>query len=187
MKFTSKLILGLILVAFGLGLLHFALSKSQEANLAASPDAYRNDLGVSFTVPEGLYLQEVSRPGEVPPLSVVLVEDTRGNRDVLDGKSETAREGPPSITVDVYENPEGLPAQDWLQRDTNWTVANSSSTAVAVAGVEGVTFSWSGLYEGKSVVLATDSRAYVIAVSWLPPDDHLVEHFEEVLDSIAVE
>ncbi len=189
MKTTSKILLGLIVTVIGLGLLHLGLSRTRPEPDAGVPTGYRSELGgIAFATPEeGLYMKEIEREGTVNPLSIVLVENTPENVALLDGEGAEGREGPTSITVDVYENPDELPAEDWVQRDTNWTVANTSSTATTVSGQRGVTFSWSGLYEGKTVVVTKGTRAYVFAVTWMEAADRLLGDFDAILSSVSFE
>ena len=140
---------------------------------------------ISFTYPSDLYLKEVSRVGESPELSVVLVEDTKENRDVIEGRADTPREGPISITVEIYENDDDLEAREWMTQSTNWTIANSSATPATVGGEEGVMYTWSGLYEGKSIVISKNSKVYVFTVTWMTEEDELLKDFNEIINSVS--
>lgn len=149
--------------------------------------AYSNEeYGISFSYPSDLYLFERSDGGtpERPQLSLFLVEDTEENRAVLEGRTTEPREGPIGITVDVYQNPEKLSAEEWLQNDTTWTVANSTAEPITVAGREGVTFTWSGLYEGKTVVVTEGDKMYVFASTWMSEGDWTRNQFGKILDSL---
>jgi len=142
--------------------------------------------GISFHYSPSLYLKEVETPSSRPLLSVVLVEDTIENRDVLEGRSTIAREGPVSITIEVYPNPDELPAEDWVRSDTNWTVRTSEVAPIGRGQITGVTYSWSGLYEGKSVIVTEGSRAYVFSVTWLTPEDVVLAEFDRLLASVVL-
>ena len=155
----------------------------------ASMLPYANEeYGISFEYPSNLFLFERTDVGtpENPQLAVVLVEDTQENRDVLEGRATEAREGANGITVEAYQNPNSLSASDWVQNSTNWTVATSEATSVTVAGHEGVTYTWSGLYEGKSVVLTNADKAYVLSVSWMTPEDQIIRDFDMVLNTLSI-
>jgi hypothetical protein len=142
--------------------------------------------GLSFAYPLGYYLKEREAPEERPQLSLVMVEDTQENRDVIEGRATEAREEPTAITVDVYPNPDRLPAEDWVRADTNWTVRTSEAAPIGRGSVTGVTYSWSGLYEGKSVVISEGMRTYVFSVTWLTPEDAILASFDQVLASVEV-
>lgn len=150
---------------------------------------YKNEaFGLSFEYPSTLYMLERSDVGtpEAPQLALFLAENTEENRDVLEGKSTEPREGPTGIAVTVFPNKENLSASDWVKNDTNWTVANSGATPVVVNGNEGVSYTWSGLYEGRTVVLTKGDKAYVFSVTWLTPEDQIIKDFEMVLNSTVI-
>ena len=137
---------------------------------------------ISFQYPSSLYVREVEAgTPDNPQHAIVLVKDTEENRALLDGTSETATEGPTAITIDIYENEDGLSVRDWVQESTNWTVANSGANDAEVAGKQGISYGWSGLYEGTSYVIPYNDRMYVFSVSWLSPDDQIVRDFNMVL------
>ncbi len=155
----------------------------------ASMVPYENaSYDLSFQYPSNLYLHERTDAGtpERPQLSLFLVADTHENRDLLSGKITEPREGPTGITVDVYQNPEELSASDWLKNDTTWTVANSTAAPITVGAHEGVSFTWSGLYEGKNVLLTQGDKAYVFTVTWMTPDDQIIRDFDMVLNSLSI-
>lgn len=143
---------------------------------------------LSFQHPSNLYAFERTDAGtpERPQLSLFLVEDTKENRDVLEGRTTEPREGPTGITIDVYPNPEELSSDAWVTQDTNWVVANSSMEPVTVAGIEGVSYTWSGLYEGKTVVATKGTKAYVFSVTWMTPEDQILKDFDTVLNSLSL-
>lgn len=157
--------------------------------LKASMVPYANeDYNLSFQYPSNLYLYERSGAGapERPQIALFLVENTQENRDLLEGKATEPREAPTGITVDVYQNPNQLSASDWVQNDTNWTVATSSAEPITIGDRTGVTYTWSGLYEGKTVVFTEGDKAYVFSVTSLTADDQILRDFEMVLNSFSI-
>lgn len=191
MNKITKVILALIALAAVLALVHLAIKAPAVAPQEVpqiSENVYVNDAyGLTFTTPDGLYLKERDAGTvERPQLSISLVEDTQDNRDLLDGKVAEPREGPPAIAIDVYQNPDNLSTSEWVQQDTNWTVANSSSTSASVAGFDGVSFTWSGLYEGRTVVVTRGGFAYVFNVTWSGPEDRLIADFDSILNSVTL-
>lgn len=162
-----------------------AFTPSQEQNV--SFETYLNSAyGIAFQYPSNLYLsaRESGTP-ERPQLGIVLVEDTETNREYIAGTAATVGEGPTAITVDVYPNPENLTAKDWAAKETTWSVANAEAVPVNVNGAEGVVYTWSGLYEGRTVILTKESKAYVFSVTWLTPEDQLLKDFDMVLTSFT--
>lgn len=154
----------------------------------ADVTAYTNEeFNIAFTYPSTLFLSERDAGTTArSQLALFLTEDTEENRDVIEGRNTVPREGPTGITVDVYQNPEQLSSRAWVQTDTNWTIANGGATDVTVAGNEGVTFTWSGLYEGRTVVVTKGDKAYVFSVTWMTPEDQILRDFDTVLNSVQL-
>lgn len=154
----------------------------------ADVTAYTNEeFNIAFTYPSTLFLSERDAGTSArPQLALFLTEDTEENRDVIEGRNTVPREGPTGITVDVYQNPEQLSSSVWVQTDTNWTIANGGATDVTVAGNEGVTYTWSGLYEGRTVVVTKGDKAYVFSVTWMTPGDQILRDFDTVLNSVQL-
>lgn len=150
---------------------------------------YKNEaFGLSFQYPSTLYMLERNDIGtpDKPQLALFLAEDTQENRDVLEGRNTTPREGPTGIAITVFPNPSTLEASEWAKTDTNWTVANTSAQPIVVNGNEGISYTWSGLYEGRTVVLTKGDKAYVFSVTWLTPEDQIIKDFEMVLNSAVI-
>lgn len=143
--------------------------------------------GLSFSYPAGYYLKEHEAPAERPQLSLVIVEDSEENRDLMEGRSSELRDGPTAITIDVYPNPDRLPAEDWVRADMNWTVRTSEAAPIGRGSITGVTYSWSGLYAGKSIVVTQGMRTYAFSVTWLTPADPILSAFDRVLASVYLE
>lgn len=140
----------------------------------------------SFEYPSSLYLKQrsVSR-GEEPKLSIVLVRNTDENVDFVEGRTQDVREGPTAVTFEVYDNPTNLSPEAWAEQDKNWGIHASSVSVVAVDGVNGSSYAWSGLYEGRSVILPQGEDMIVLSVTWMSPEDQILKDFETILDSAA--
>ncbi|RJQ36329.1 hypothetical protein C4552_03515 [Candidatus Parcubacteria bacterium] len=135
--------------------------------------------GFSFQYPKGYYLKENAD-------GVVLIEDTQANRDYLEGRASGQSEGPTSITIDVYANPNNLAPDAWLQQSTNW-IKNFPQTPVGrtVSGISGLEYRWDGLYAGKSVIVSYGNNAYVFSVTWITDKDMILEDFDTILGTVT--
>lgn len=187
------LIITIILALIAIGLGAFLYSRKAEVPLpiiekAPEVQTYANtDYGLSFAYPLNYYLKERNAgTAERPQLSLVLVEDTQENRDVIEGHSTEARDGPTAITVDAYPNPDRLTADDWVRADTNWTIRTSEAAPIGKGKITGVTYTWSGLYEGKTVVVTNGIKAYVFSVTWMTPTDPILVDFDALLSSVEL-
>lgn len=144
--------------------------------------------GLSFNYSSSYFLKERrDEPGSRPELSLVMVEDTPENRKLLEGSAGIPREGPTSVTIEAYPNPDRLPAEDWVRGSTNWSVRTSDAAPFGKGSVTGVSYSWSGLYEGKSYIVTEGPRAYVFSVSWTTPEDAILAEFERILASVSID
>lgn len=149
---------------------------------------YQNqEFGISFEYPSGYYLKERNDVGAlgVPQLSVLMVEDTQMHRDIIDGKVG-ATEGPTSIMVDAYQNPDQLSAVEWAKQDTNWKITSRELETLRVAGESAVSFTWDGLYQGKSIIVTKGTHAYVLSVTWNSPEDQILKDFDMVLRTVQI-
>ena len=141
--------------------------------------------GFRIEYPSTYYLQAREMNVETSPyLVAVLVEDTQEHRDLLDGKLTAAREGPTGITINVYRNTKKQTLTEWLPSDTNWNIGDKSPMNATVSGMPGASYRWSGLYEGGSVVVMNGPFIYVFSVSWLTPEDQIVNDFSAMLKRV---
>jgi hypothetical protein len=189
MKNNLLTILLTILVILILIIVGIAIFKTKDTAPTQNIDRLKtytaNQNKFSFKYPSNYYLKE-HETGTVakPQHSIVLAEDTAENRDLLDGKSTIPREGPISITINVYSNPNKLASADWIKEDTNWTIRTSELTPLTVGAEAGVTYSWSGLYEGRSTVVTRGDLAYVFSVTWLSPTDNIITDYDLLLSTV---
>jgi hypothetical protein len=141
--------------------------------------------GLSFSYSPYYYLTSRDAGSPVrPQRAVVLIEDTPLHRDLVEGRAtEWVGEGPTVITVDAFENSEGYSVEEWLREATNWKLATSDLQPVSVGGASGVSFTWTGLYEGRSAVVARDGRIFVFSVTWLTLEDRILQDYEALLAS----
>jgi hypothetical protein len=144
-----------------------------------------SELGLRFDYPALYHLRETDgRRAARTPRVIVLVEDTAENRDLLDGVSTTAREGPPSLTIEVHANPDGLGAEAWTLARATDVLRTGPLDAVEVAGEPGVRFAWDGLYLGRSTVVSRAGYLYVFSVTWMDPGERILADHEALLASV---
>lgn len=149
---------------------------------------YENYLySFNFEYPQNLYMKEKDAvPGAKSLLSIVMAEGTKDNVALIEGTYKgPPREGPTSITMDVYSNEKKLSASDWAKQDVNWASSNKEVSNVPVNGIQGVAYSWSGLYEGESVIVTRGTEAYVFSVTWLTAEDQILKDFDMILKSFS--
>lgn len=149
---------------------------------------YESDFyNLRFAYPDSYFLieRDVGTP-ETPQRAIILAENTQENRDVLEGRGDEPREGPTAITIDIYENPQELSAQDWVHSSTTWTLSDQILKPVNVSGHEGVAYHWSGLYEGTSTIISAGKYMYVASVTSLSAEDQMIQDYEALLGSLQL-
>ena len=156
----------------------------QPGGISEDLRTYQSEVyGFSFSYPDAYTLseQEVGT-GERSHYSVVLTQ----TRDLPPPENG---EGPPTISVDVYQNNiDWLSLIDWLTRTnfSNFKLSNGTYASTSVSGVEAVRYRWSGLYEGYTVAFSHRDSIVAVSGTYLTPSDAIVEDFESVLSSIRL-
>ena len=92
---------------------------------------------------------------------------TLTRRSALDGQRGES-EGAPGISIEVFEpRPAPASAEEWVRQSnrSNFGLGSGELTAAAVGGQVGVAYGWSGLYEGRSVVMLVDGRIWMFSAT----------------------
>ena len=180
----GKFIGFLVLLAFAVGLLYFVpVGKVSESKLYTS-DVY----GVSFSYPAKYFVIEADAvDGERAQYSIVLMEDTPENRALI-SDPQSATEGPPTITIMLFQNNlDNYTTKRFIQ-DTNFSNFKLSDGVLAtttVDGEEGMRYSATGLYENTNVVIARPDLVYMFTAFYNAPNDAILADFEDILASVS--
>ena len=191
-----------LVVIAALVLVGFFFYKSQTASDSmdnvdiVSPEIPKGKVGMSlyenylysfkFEYPENLYMKEQEGVLGKSDLSMVLVEGTKENIDLIEGRySGPGREGPTMISIDVYKNEKMLSSEEWAKQDVNWNTGDKEVSFIKVNGIQAVAYSWSGLYEGENVIITKGQKAYVFSVTWMNPEDQILKDFDMILKSFT--
>jgi hypothetical protein len=145
---------------------------------------------LSFTYPDYYYLEEkdIDLANRVHH-QIILTEDTDENRLVREGKSP-GREGPVAITIDIFQNNlDNITAEQFITGNSasNYKLGDGKMQNVTKGTISGIEYSWSGLYEGKSLVVAKPDYIYMFSVTRLEPSDRIAADFEGVLQTAAIQ
>jgi hypothetical protein len=143
---------------------------------------YQNDrYGFAFSYPKGYVLteREVGN-GERGHYAITLVRE-EDSIPVENG------EGPTAITVDVYQNNlDNLTLLQWLTgtNQSNFKLSDGTYDTAEVDGVGAVAYSWSGLYEGKTVAVRHKDSIIAFSGTYLAPSDKIIGDFDLVVRSV---
>jgi len=184
-------ILGIVLIVLG-GLFYYTsrVAEAPESEVPTeTPPAggviyESSSTGFSFAYPDTYVLVRAPESSELLEGVTLMI---KSDYEELEASTEP-REGPPSITVMVYNNALGASPSQWVMAQpqlSNYGVATSDVLPTLVSGMEAVRYSWSGLYQGESVAVSHQNRIYIFSASWLTPEDPQREDLETVLSSVV--
>jgi hypothetical protein len=118
----------------------------------------------------------------------MLTEDTSENKAVREGDAP-GREGPTAITIDVYQNNlDKQDAESFIKgsSDSNYKLGNGVLATTTRGSVVGTEYSWSGLYEGRSFVIAKPDYIYMFSVTRLDSTDRILQDFDNLLRTVTI-
>jgi len=139
---------------------------------------------LQFQYPSGYFIKESDqRTSDQPQYTIVLFEDTQENRDLVEGRNTTPREGPPTITVDIYANSQNLTPSQWIKKSTYWDRIEKDSDTL-LSGTHAEIYNFDGLYAGKLTIAAKDDFMYIFSVGWTDPNAQMVRDYDMVINAV---
>lgn len=102
--------------------------------------------------------------------------------------STVPREGPPTMQIRVYRNPDGLSALQWARShplETNIELAFGAPQPVMVEHVSAIRYKADGLYASDVYVAAHGDFMYVLTGAYMDQKDAIVKDFAELLSSVV--
>jgi len=187
----NNLIVSLLAVAVFSGMVFWSVEQSvpTERIGASAMKIYSSQrFGFSFEYPARYFVDEREvGNGEREHYAIVLAEDTPENRAMFNGTAIGARDGPPTIAIDIYQNNlDRLTALAWTKNtsDSNFKLGDGTYSTMTFLGAGAVSYRASGLYELSNLVLAKNDRIYKLSVAWLTPRDGMMEGFKKILQTI---
>lgn len=155
-----------------------------EETEAASVKTYRTASGLSFMYPSTY----VAISPEMLDLRAEEVVNLFDRDDYEDLESSTEpREGPPSISLQVFDNPDNQSAGAWIQDHAgavNYDDTLGRLQPRRISGEDAVAYRFTGLYEGDAMAFVANGKMYLFMVTWMGPNDRIRDDFEDVLNSI---
>lgn len=144
-------------------------------------------LGVSFQYPAGYLVKDVDEStGERTRYSIVILEDTPGNRDFFAGQYSEA-DPPPTITISIYQNNlDHYTLQNFVKGTSfsNFKLSDGELIDTSVANEPALRYRATGLWENENVVVARPDFVYMFTGFFDGPDDALIPLFENILKSV---
>ncbi|QQG38305.1 MAG: hypothetical protein HYS26_02020 [Candidatus Kaiserbacteria bacterium] len=185
---TEKLFAALFAVVVVVGAIYFLSPASQDGSGVSATSTPRmvnytsEAMGVSFSYPDTYIVDEkdVSTP-ERSRHSIVLIRTD-------DLPLPQNGEGPTAITIDAFQNDlESLDSRTWITgtNDSNYKLSPDGTISTGtLAGLSALSFRWSGLYEGRTTVVAEPAFVYALSVTYLTPEDEILDDFDALLKTV---
>ena len=151
---------------------------------ASQVQTYTLDSGLSFKYPS-TYVAISPEMLELMAEETVTLFDKDDYEDLQN--STEPREGPISITVQVFDNPNNDSAGTWITEQAssvNYDADLGRLQPREVGSEDGVAYRFTGLYEGDATAFAHGGKIYLFSVTWMGPNDAIRSDFEDVLSSI---
>lgn len=178
-----------MIVVLCLALIWFAFSRRETVpapvqntdNLSQySSDAY----GISFSYPSNYVLEEKDvAPENSQKYHQIILIDKKDLPPPVNG------EGPTAITMDLYENDiNKYTAEDWARnsKQSNLKLGEGIIAHTTISELPAISFRWSGLYEGTTIVLSKPNLVYTFNVTYMEMGSQIIQDFVKIRDSIKI-
>lgn len=142
------------------------------------------EYGIAFSYPESYVLEERDAPGSGMRKHHVITLMRKA-----DLPPPVNGEGPPAITIEMYQNDlDKQTTEGWIRNTSasNWKLGEGRLATTTVSGLPALSYRWSGLYEGTSIALAQQKWVYVLSVTYLDMGADIIQDFVAIRDSIQI-
>lgn len=178
------LVIVILVALIGGSLLLFYPIDEQKSSSTYSSDKY----SLSFEYPQNYFVAlEQGLNGEREQHAIVLAEDTPGVRELFSNPN-SATEGPPTITITIFQNNlDNYTLKSFVEGTnfSNFKLSDGNITEIAVGGETAWRYRATGLYENDNVVVARPDYVYMFTAFFNSPDDQILKDFDEILKTVA--
>ena len=153
----------------------------EPAPSAATGDYRSDELGIAFDFRTDSYEVKLHEDLAADPAWQSLVLLPKGF------VPPAASEGPPSISIIKFANPNGTPLETWVKTDphSNYQLLTGDTFATTtLAGEPAFSYQHSGLYETDAVAVAHGGNIYLFSAGWMTPNDRIRTDFQDVLKTV---
>jgi len=141
--------------------------------------------GISFSYPEGPEGYVLVEPVATEDATVWALIATKEWEELQ--ASEAGREGPTAMTIAIFPIPAGFPIEEWLASDQslNFKLGVTETSPAVVGGESGISYRWSGLYEGETTAVTHGDYVYLFSVTFIENSDSIYSDFGKLLDGTS--
>lgn len=142
--------------------------------------------GIRFSYPNSYVISEREEgTGERAHHVIVLMDKEDAANIPQNG------EGPTTINIDIFGNGvDKLPVTQWINNTSSSNFKLSPDQVLAsttVAGTEGLSYIWDGLYRGESTVIAHKSDIIMFSVTYMDSTDAIRDDYRALLASVSLQ
>jgi len=142
-------------------------------------------LGLSFDYPKTYIIREqtVQNGG----FEAILVEDTAENRAIWNGEAP-GREGPISINIQSFPNPENLSPLTWAEQNkiSNLSLVIGDIQNFEMSGAPAILYQWDGLYRADQIIFTNKNKIFLLSSTYLNEEDEIRIIFANLITSLEV-
>lgn len=153
-------------------------------NNDATEQYVNHTYGISFEYPNTYQLREIEVGNAERAHYSITLADTEALRNLPE-----AGEGPPTITVDIFQNDiDKLSVDTWLKNSNNSNFKLSPDDVIeptTLGGASALSYTWDGLYRGKSIVATHRDAIIMVSGQFLSAEDQIVKDYEQIVSSLA--
>jgi hypothetical protein len=98
-------------------------------------------------------------------------------------------EGPPSITIDAYQNDlDHQTTEGWIRgsSESNFKLGDGTLASTTIDGTPALSYRWSGLYDGTTIAVATPKWIYAFSVTYMEMGAPIIQDFVSIRDSVRI-
>ena len=153
---------------------------------------FRNEeFGIGFSYrekPDGYTLIELpeARGDDRELLAAYTIVNTEAH--LLLATSTEAREGPPAMVIQVYENGKQQLVEEWLEAHAtlaNYHLKSSSVRKEEIGGASAVRYSFDGLYQNEAIVVAHKGFIFVFSGAFDSFEDPIRRDFLSLVSALT--
>ncbi|MFZ2555814.1 MAG: hypothetical protein WAZ27_00585 [Minisyncoccia bacterium] len=141
---------------------------------------------LAFNYPTSYELSEQDAPGSAERAHHTIILTPKMNLPAPIGG-----EGLPAISIDMYQNNlDKLSTDAWIRssNDSNFKLSSDGIIATtSVSGLPALSYTWDGLYRGRTIAIARREYIYAFSVTSLTPEDTIHTDFDELLRTVTFE
>lgn len=160
-------------------------AETPDTGSVAMPTYTSEKYGVSFSYPSSYTLSERDAEG-----SAMREHHTITLIATADLPLPVAGEGPPAITIDIYQNDlDALTTENWIRNSAESNFKLSPEGRLASTTIDAkpaLSYRWSGLYEGTTIALAQPRWIYAFSVTYLEPGAPIVQDFVSFKETVRI-